>query len=211
MSRVLHVIILVFICEYMIEPYSARSQVVLDRKEHAVSPMGRNCMPCHSVHSSFFSISTEDVGSGTELWHVPYREQKCNACHSPERDAFVFPFSTSEYVGYTTRSYALCWQCHEIEHVLGEGRPANTGFINGGENLHRIHVVQPRGVNCINCHDPHASILRYLIDPCRMDPGVGRRIPCEWPTHVEFTSDGGTCAPWCHRQQSYSRKAISDE
>ena len=199
------------ICSCLL-PSSIDAIIFQDMPNHSGRKIGNPCLPCHEVQREWKTMLRLQKGHEGEVYfHAPYSDNQCSACHNPEEDTFKYPFDTSEYVRYSKSSYDLCWTCHEKEHILGREDESNTQFRHGELNLHTVHVVRDRGVNCVNCHDPHASITKYLVDPCRMDPGEGRRFPCEWGSAIEYNDNGGRCSTVCHRDYSYSRNALTKD
>ena len=77
-----------------------------------------------------------------------------------------------------------------------------TDFRDGSRNLHFVHVNKTRkGRTCRACHETHAS---------RRPNHIRESVPFgNWqlPVNYEKTDDGGSCAPGCHRPETYSRTA----
>ena len=152
------------------------------------------CLECH-----------EEVPQGHTYPHAPVAENKCAACHNPhalpETVLLRKSHPTQFYVDYTKDQYGLCFSCHKPELMMYPETSFSTGFRNGIRNLHYLHVnKEKRGRNCKTCHDVHGSENPKLMASTikfgnwRMD------------MNFQISEKGGSCAPGCHRPQTYNRE-----
>ena len=189
----------------------------------------KKCLACHSPHYSNFAkmltmkpsdlcLSCHDreytnkTGKITDMkkflakntdWHGPIKENDCSSCHNTHgsknfrilRENFPPIF----YDAYNTEDYKLCFMCHEKTLAQDESTKTLTGFRNGNQNLHFVHVNQQKGRTCRACHDAHATTNpRHIRDSV---PFGG------WALPVGFnkTKSGGQCLPGCHKMFQYDR------
>jgi predicted CXXCH cytochrome family protein len=151
------------------------------------------CMECH-----------KEVPTHTYP-HAPVAEHKCAACHTPHalpETAFLRKnHPTQFYVDYTKGQYGLCFSCHKPELMMYPETAFSTGFRNGIRNLHYLHVnKEKRGRNCKTCHDVHGSENpKLMASTIRFG---------NWQMDMNFqpSEKGGSCAPGCHRPQTYTRE-----
>jgi hypothetical protein len=110
-------------------------------------------------------------------------------------------FPDKFYAKFDIGNYALCFSCHDQQLVL-KANTTLTNFRDGDKNLHFVHVNRDeKGRTCKTCHEVHGSDL-----PKHM----AATVPFEgsnWPMPINYTEkpDGGTCAPACHAEKTYSR------
>jgi predicted CXXCH cytochrome family protein len=137
--------------------------------------------------------------------HGPIADGKCTPCHEPHggpnAKLLVREFPVTPYVPYTDQEYALCFGCHKRDLVQYADTSFATGFRDGERNLHFVHVNQPKGRNCVLCHDVHGGTSPKLI---------AASVPFgKWSLPIKFvkTDTGGSCAPGCHKPQVYDRKS----
>lgn len=190
----------------------------------------RSCVSCHDPHASSFdygliyqsmevclSCHDKELGEGDQKianigallksnpnHHGPVAQKDCTACHSPHgsgnfrmlTDAFPEKF----YNTFEEDTFALCFECHDVELLEDEETDEATEFRNGERNLHYLHVNREvKGRSCRACHDPHASSYPKQI---------ANTVPFgQWaiPLQYEKTESGGSCAPGCHKLYKYDR------
>ncbi len=206
--------------------------------DHSPALTGDECLTCHTPHASNASpnlrmperelcLSCHDkpVESGdTELmdmktwleentqWHEPVTEDDCGSCHDPHgsnhfrilRD----PFPAKFYNKFDLENFGLCFTCHEETLVLTEYTRNLTNFRNGNQNLHFLHVNrEKKGRSCRACHEVHSSKSPLHI---RASVPFGK---WDMPINFEKMENGGSCAPGCHEDFDYDRKAtdVADE
>ncbi len=198
--------------------------------DHSPTITGDECLNCHSAHAGNASpnlkmperelcLSCHDkpVESGNSIlkdmkswleanpnWHEPVAEDACAACHDPHgSDHFRNLKEASPklfYDAFDIENFALCFSCHEQTLVLNETTRSLTGFRDGNQNLHFLHVNREnKGRTCRACHDVHAS-----TSPLQ----VAKSVPFgKWKMPIDFekTVTGGSCAPGCHEPEDYDR------
>ena len=198
--------------------------------DHGAVSDDKECLNCHAPHHSSFpalletspdalcmSCHTEAVegnegrivqGMGAlmqlEFKHGPVAEGDCSACHDPhgaENMAILKdPYPERFYAGWNPELYKLCFECHEQSAFEDAQTASLTGFRDGEENLHFLHVSRDtKGRTCRACHEVHASGLPSHL---------AEKVPFgRWmmPINFEPTESGGSCAPGCHASESYDR------
>jgi predicted CXXCH cytochrome family protein len=91
--------------------------------------------------------------------------------------------------------------CHEKDLAAEEWTTTMTGFRNGEQNLHYVHVHKAvKGRTCRACHDAHATNNpRHIRDSVPFG---------NWSLPVGYTKTetGGQCLPGCHQMFRYDRK-----
>ena len=171
------------------------------------------CLDCHGDDKSDASRGTRNIAlelKGKKNIHGPVAEGNCVDCHDPHGNNYAAllraPYPGTFYAPFKEDTYDFCFQCHDRE-LLAPGRESReTGFRNGDDNLHRVHVVRERkGRTCRACHATHASNGAKLINPEGIPFG-------DWqvPVRFEATETGGSCFPGCHRGMAYDRKKPVD-
>ena len=138
--------------------------------------------------------------------HPPAADGDCASCHDlalPGQARFVKgapPGAGDGPANADGWDLELCTGCHGKELFAREAPPGATGFINGKQNLHALHVQAGRGRRCLTCHDPHGSpqprLLRDRI-PARGDVTITQQFRSE--------SGGGGCRTGCHAPKGYRR------
>jgi predicted CXXCH cytochrome family protein len=185
---------------------------------HAAIKSEKGCASCHSPHASdnaklllapekdtCLSCHKTIIAKNMTTLHGPINEGKCTPCHDPHggpnAKLLVASFSSEPYVPYTDTEYALCFSCHKRDLVQYPDTSFATGFRDGERNLHYLHVNnKQKGRSCKMCHSLHGSTQPKL---------VADSVPFgKWNLPVKFvkTETGGSCAPGCHKMQSYDRK-----
>jgi predicted CXXCH cytochrome family protein len=163
------------------------------------------CLTCHSEEIHRDSRSVNNVGAelaSSTYMHGPIREQNCVACHqahgSDVASILMKPFPREFYAPFKEGAYDFCFECHDRTLVKDEVSQT-TGFRNGEQNLHFLHVNREKGRTCRACHAEHASVQPHHI---RSEVPFGR-----WMMQVKFTKTetGGTCETGCHVPYSYDR------
>lgn len=167
------------------------------------------CLSCHDK-----VLSTPDGQKLTNMaallqqnpdHHGPIREGMCTACHSPHAGEhfrlLAEEYPPQFYAPFNIDSFKLCFKCHIPDLVLKPSGTGLTGFRNGDKNLHFLHVNQEKGRTCRACHEVHASKHPFHIRDAVPFGSSG------WMLEINFepTPEGGSCAPGCHQQRSYSR------
>jgi predicted CXXCH cytochrome family protein len=196
--------------------------------QHIVATDEKNCLHCHSVHSSpekkllvkgnkDLCLSCHNKTYTAEKKTIVNIKQLletskyihtalnggCKSCHKLHDGANEFllmsPFPKGIYAPANQDTMALCFECHDTD-ILDKATTSNaTGFRNGEKNLHYLHLRGDPGRNCTICHDVHASGNMFMIlDNVQFG---------KWMMPINFKpgENGGSCAPGCHSEKQYSR------
>ena len=191
----------------------------------------KTCLNCHETHYSDFaklipvqqkdlclkchnkSLDTErgkiiDMKSffaANKNGHGPIKQNNCASCHNPHGSDYwrilTKYYPTDFYTSYSEGKYSLCFSCHDKAAFTDLRTEKSTNFRNGDRNLHFIHVNKAvKGRTCRACHEVHA------------DPGTEHHVKEQigfsgWAMPMNFSPSktGGSCAPGCHGEKSYSR------
>ncbi len=113
---------------------------------------------------------------------------QCEACHGPGSQHAEHPNFVEAKVD---RSPELCGECHIRDAV--ESVNAKGGFIKHHEQYEELFASKKHSMRCIDCHDPHKSVLYSDADleeaPAEpINPDGGIRISCT-TCHVGFDSN----------------------
>lgn len=137
--------------------------------------------------------------------HGPIREKDCSACHNPHGSDYFrilrAYFPPLFYAPYDAKNYALCFMCHEKTIAEEKYTTTLTGFRNGKQNLHYVHVhKKDKGRTCRACHDAHATNNpKHIRDAV---PFGAWQLPINYVK----TDTGGKCSPGCHQPFAYDRQ-----
>jgi predicted CXXCH cytochrome family protein len=208
-----------------------KATVAKARVPHKALNMKKGCLECHDTHAANFPRLLGDEpmndclrchnkeyksGAATianiqkvvvegKLKHGPIREKDCSSCHNTHgsenfrilRSYFPPVF----YAPFDVKNYELCFTCHQKTLVLDSKTTTLTGFRNGEQNLHFVHVNKvDKGRTCRACHEAHANNNPgHIRDSV---PFGGWKIPINY----KKMEDGGTCLPGCHAEYPYNRK-----
>ncbi len=194
-----------------------------DTVKHAASPHApvtseKACVTCHSPHATdsakllvaasqkelCLSCHKDVVTAQMTFLHQPVAAGKCTACHDPHGGKYPKlldkEFPAGDYVAYTDKEFELCFSCHNRDLVRYPDTSFATNFRDGARNLHYLHVNKAeKGRSCILCHNVHGASNPKLI---------AEGVPFgQWklPLNFKMTATGGSCAPGCHKPQSYDR------
>lgn len=188
------------------------------------------CLACHDPHASNYadqlkmqpadlclSCHNREYNSGKDKiknmkalldqnkdHHGPIREKDCSACHNPHgSDNFRLLrayFPPVFYAPYKASNYQLCFMCHEDTIAEEKFTTTLTGFRNGNQNLHYVHVHRLKGRTCRACHNPHATNNpKHIRDSVPFGAW-------DLPINFKKTETGGQCQPGCHQLFRYDRK-----
>ncbi len=137
--------------------------------------------------------------------HGPIRQKDCSGCHNAHgSDNFRLLreyFPKLFYAPYQASNYKLCFMCHEQTIAEEKLTTTLTGFRNGDQNLHYVHVnKEVKGRTCRACHDAHAT-----NNPKHIRDAVPFGA---WKLPINFkkSAGGGTCLPGCHQLFAYDRQ-----
>jgi predicted CXXCH cytochrome family protein len=185
---------------------------------HAAVKSAKGCASCHSPHASdnekllllpeketCLGCHKTIIAANATTIHGPVKDGTCTKCHDPHggpnAKLLVAGFPKDPYVPYTDTEFALCFTCHKRELLQYPDTSFATGFRDGERNLHFLHVNnKQKGRNCRLCHEMHASAGPKLI--ADTVPFGTWRLPLKFVK----TETGGSCAPGCHKPQTYDRK-----
>ncbi len=169
------------------------------------------CVDCHSEDGLVDEQGRKLTGFGELLAsnpvvHGPIAAQDCSACHTPHGGKIfrllVTRYPEKFYAPFDPENYELCFSCHNEEVVSAERTTTLTGFRDGDQNLHFVHVnKKDRGRTCRACHEVHAAPQEHLV---RDGVPYGKS---GWILKINYTRtpNGGSCAKTCHGELSYDR------
>ncbi|MDO9042841.1 MAG: cytochrome c3 family protein [Desulfocapsaceae bacterium] len=166
------------------------------------------CLSCHDKeykHADGTSVSNMKIlleKNGSH--HGPILEKDCSACHNTHgsqsarilRGNFLQKF----YAPYNPDNFKLCFMCHNDTLVKDAKTTTLTGFRNGDQNLHFVHVNKtPKGRTCKACHDAHATKNpKHITDKVAFGA-------YQMPVGFVKSKNGGACLPGCHQEFKYDR------
>ncbi len=171
-------------------------------------PPAVTCLECHNKPVQTAQGKTiacvPDIADTQLFKHGEIRDGQCSGCHQVHggQRAFLLvkPDAQGLYQKFTPDAYALCFSCHDVQLALAATTDKATGFRNGNQNLHVIHLAGwGRERSCETCHATHTSHNPELI---RSTLAYGK-----WTVPIGFvpTSTGGSCAASCHASRAYDR------
>jgi predicted CXXCH cytochrome family protein len=194
-------------CAECHEVHASREKHLLPQRQDKV------CLRCHGQEDTSRSNPLKNISAeieGKKQVHGPLVEGECSACHQPHGgDNFRLltkSYPETFYAPYEKGVYDFCLQCHEKNLLRYEETSLYTGFRNGKQNLHYLHVNnQRKGRTCRTCHGPHGSDVSHLLHEAGASFG-------DWNIPLKFVpnENGGSCTPGCHRQVQYDREQPVD-
>lgn len=167
-----------------------------------------SCMICHDkpLNTPNGKIADmKDYLAKNKSYHGPILQNDCSSCHNTHgsenfrilRKYYPPVF----YAPFDPKNYELCFNCHEKTLVLDAKTETLTGFRNGSQNLHYVHVNKMvKGRTCRACHDAHATNNPKHIRDAVPFGAWGL------PVGFQINSNGGSCQPGCHQKFEYDRK-----
>ncbi len=176
-------------------------------KQLAADPVA-SCLACHAkpvVTKGRTIAGVPELAIDANHRHGPIVNGRCVDCHDvhggDKERLLVKPYATAFYQEFREDSVGLCLSCHDAALIAAEEvRDEGTAFRNGARNLHFVHVMKgDQGRSCRSCHTPHASRFGELI---------AESVPYgKWNMPINFkpSTTGGSCAPGCHKPESYDR------
>jgi predicted CXXCH cytochrome family protein len=165
------------------------------------------CLVCHNkeMETPYGSIlNMARFLDNNSYVHGPIMRGDCSACHNPHGSDYwriVKKYFPQEfYAPFSLGMYELCFSCHEKTAALTEETTVATGFRNGEQNLHFMHVNKDyKGRTCKACHDIHGSNNPLHI---AYDFPYGLML---LPINYEPIENGGRCSPGCHETKEFNR------
>jgi predicted CXXCH cytochrome family protein len=170
------------------------------------------CLGCHSPHGNqkrYFLTKPlpeicfnchEEIMEQLKKAFIHAPAEDCASCHDAHSSDFQKllkrNLSTNFYESYTLLKYQLCFDCHERDSLFGK----DSQFKKDSINLHKTHVIQKKGRNCLVCHNPHAEEQEHLLNN-RINFGSFWYIKLELKKGKEYK----TCLPACHQEENYGR------
>lgn len=164
------------------------------------------CLSCHDRDYSGDSTETQNIKrlvQGKMKAHSAIESGGCRSCHqahgSDYASLLVEAYPEEDYLPAQSENFQLCFLCHESELLTARETDRATGFRNGNQNLHWLHINGNKGRNCRMCHNIHGSAQAYLVEE---RVGFG-----SWEMRMNFVpvEQGGSCLPGCHGKLSYVR------
>lgn len=201
--------------------------------KHGGLELEAGCMACHSPHTSAYPkmvektpmdlcLSCHDREYATadkktadmkgflakhKYMHGPIKEKDCSGCHNTHgsnhyrilRGNYPAVF----YAKYNPENYRFCFNCHNENLTKDAKTTTLTGFRNGDQNLHYVHIKKPvKGRTCRACHDAHATSNPKHI---RNEVPFGA---WQLPVGMVKNQTGGSCLPGCHQEFKYDRNKM---
>ncbi len=129
----------------------------------AQGTLGMDCAPCHATGWSIDGAQGDLPGiAGT--WTEP--GVTCEECHGAGSAHTEHP----ELVRLTIdRDAEACGRCHSVGPELRI--PSSDGFGHNGQQWNELANSKHRALDCIDCHDPHASAV-YTDATWNPDRGI---------------------------------------
>ncbi|MCD4747914.1 MAG: cytochrome c3 family protein, partial [Thermoanaerobaculales bacterium] len=172
------------------------------------------CVECHSQKGITDENGKEltnfaELLAANPVVHGPIAARDYSACHTPHGGSLfrllVTEYPEKFYAPFDPKNYELCFSCHNEEVGTAESTTTLTGFRDGAQNLHFVHVNKvDRGRTCRACHEVHAAPQDHLI---RDGVPYGKS---GWVLKINYTKEanGGTCEKTCHGALSYDRTKV---
>jgi len=178
-------------------------------KQLAMAPMDL-CLSCHDREYGKGDKKTADIKgvlTKNKITHGPIKDKDCSGCHNTHGSnnfrILRGNLSPVFYTKYDPKNYELCFNCHNDTLVKDAKTTTLTGFRNGDQNLHFVHVNKtPKGRTCRACHDAHAT---------NNPKHVRDTVPFgawQLPVGLVKNQTGGSCLPGCHQEFKYDRNKM---
>ncbi len=175
------------------------------------------CVDCHGKDGMTDEqgrpmTNLKNLIESSHMSHGPVENKDCSACHfTHSGDNFRMltqAYPAKFYAPYAEENYALCFNCHESNVFTSEFTSTLTGFRDGNNNLHYVHVNKARrGRTCRSCHEVHASPQEHLVRDGVPYGSSG------WVLKINFEKleNGGSCAKTCHPTKPYDREKTTSQ
>jgi predicted CXXCH cytochrome family protein len=165
------------------------------------------CIKCHNTDQKTpdgrVVKGVPEVTNAKLIKHGPVKDGNCSGCHNVHGSDVTRLLSKnypeSFYAKFDPENFALCFSCHDPKLVQTKEAQGLTGFRNGTQNLHFVHVDKEKGRTCRACHETHAS-----ANPVHLRNSVPYG-QWELPVNFKKTDTGGSCLPGCHKEFGYDR------
>jgi predicted CXXCH cytochrome family protein len=178
-------------------------------KQLAMAPMDL-CLSCHDrdyVHADKKTADMKGFLAQNRITHGPIKDKDCSGCHNTHGSSSFRilrgNYPPVFYAKFNPENYKLCFNCHNDTLVQDAKTTTLTGFRNGDQNLHYVHVNKsPKGRTCRACHDAHAT---------NNPKHVRDSVPFgawQLPVGLVKNKSGGSCLPGCHQEFKYDREKM---
>jgi len=177
-------------------PHGSEYAKFLNEKE------GELCIKCHKETIWKEFKNKEQVEKNLNI-HAAIEMGGCYACHKAHstdiNSLLTANYPKGLYAPAIKENFAMCFECHDGAMIDNTSDKNITGFRNGDQNLHYLHINGEKGRSCNNCHDTHSSVNDHLI--------VRNVMFGNWkmPLRYESNDKGGSCTPGCHGETIYVR------
>jgi predicted CXXCH cytochrome family protein len=157
----------------------------LSKAKFKHSPVEKGCTNCHDPHASAKSdnLLKADLGPLCVKCHKPtspnFTQQhmgypvasaRCTSCHDPHGSDQPGLFLTNAHAPVAKK---MCTQCHEAPTPSAPFKTKKTGselcrgchsaVMIEASNKNRVHWPLVDNMGCSNCHEPHASKQKNLL------------------------------------------------
>jgi len=207
------------LCHRKLDPEVAQ-QIEHAKVTHKPVVEGK-CTICHTPHSTNFkkqlNTSMQDACfkcheplkkliHESKFQHGPVRTDDCGQCHlvhgSDHKKLLRANFTENFTENFDVAHYELCFNCHNSK-VYTNPKSVETGFRNGTNNLHFLHVNREKdGRTCMTCHDIHAS-----NQPKHIRTSIPYKKKFTITLDYTNTKTGGGCVVGCHNPKKYDRES----
>ncbi len=196
-------------CANCHDPHASKQAKLLKNTQPAL------CLDCHSkpikTKNGKMITNIGDLLKNSSWKHSALEAGSCTDCHQPHssknRSLLSKQYTDKTYTPFDKADYELCFSCHDPELATAAKTSEQTGFRNGDQNLHYLHIQGTRrakqGRSCNVCHEVHASKHPKLIKSffTRAFTSGETQIPIIF----EESKNGGSCATACHGLKKYDR------
>ncbi len=168
------------------------------------------CFECHNqpvkLPDGTALLNMQKVIESGKSLHGAVTQRGCVECHEihggGHRRLLTNEYPSDLYFPFSDSAYALCFSCHDRQLAVEASTSSATGFRNGDQNLHFVHVTRDKkGRSCKVCHDAHAASRdMHIRDEVPYGP-AGWKLPLKY----EALPEGGKCGAGCHAPLEYNR------
>jgi len=141
--------------------------------------------------------------------HGPFAKKSCASCHDPHFSKYhrllKSDYPATFYSDFSEDSYQLCFDCHDPLRITVHKTRDLTGFRDGVDNLHYVHVVKADpGRSCRACHEDHGTDHAHLVRTSVPYGSAGWMLPLNYVA----TATGGSCEKTCHNKETYDNNGV---